>query len=59
MLTVMLVLRSIFKNLTLLLSLRAGDFAKSAFLGLIYEKAVKLKNTGNQSAGEVCDRDNY
>lgn len=58
MLTIMLVLRAMFKNLTLLLSLRAGDFAKSAFLGLIYEKAVQLKNTGNQSAGEVCHRYN-
>ena len=50
----MLTFRAGFENLNVLLSLRLGDFSKSAFLGLIYEKAVKLKNTGNQSAGEVC-----
>ena len=50
----MLTFRAGFENVNVLLSLRLGDFSKSAFLGLIYEKAVKLKNSGNQSAGEVC-----
>ena len=50
----MLTFRAGFENVNVLLSLRLGDFSKSAFLGLIYEKAIKLKNTGNQSAGEVC-----
>ena len=41
------------------LSSRTGVFAKSAFLGLIYDKAIKLKNSGNQSAGEVCYQDSF
>ena len=54
MVVVLLTLRNGFEHLNLFLSTRVGDFAKSAFLGLIYEKAIKLKNSGNQSTGEVC-----
>ena len=58
MLSILYTLRSCFKNLLMFLSSRTGVFAKFAFLGLVYDKAIKLKNSGNQSAGEVCYQDN-
>jgi len=41
------------KQQAMFIGARAGCFAKSAFLGLVYEKSLKMKNTGTKSIGEV------
>lgn len=37
----------------LFFGLRIGCYSYSAFMNLVYEKALKLKSSGNKSVGEV------
>ena len=48
-----LVMMSLFKQQSLHLGYRLGCYSKSAFLGMIYNKCLKIKSTGHKSIGEV------